>query len=107
MLTERTATDFHNGMKNRRPDDVFGFAIGYGHVASRASAADQDAAFFVVRDYEAVFEANYRAELLPGLAVIPDFQYVWHPGGHVAQPDNPAAAVKDAAIVGVRTTMKF
>lgn len=90
-----------------RPDDVFGFAVGYGHVASRASAADRDAALLVVRDYEAVFEANYRAEILPGLALIPDFQYVWHPGTHVAQPDDPAAAVKDAAIVGVRSTLKF
>ena len=36
----------------------------------------------------------------------PDVQYIVNPGGHVAGP-NPAVAIKNAAIVGLRSTIKF
>ena len=62
-----------------------------------------------IRDYEAVIEASYQAQIAPGWNVQPDFQYVFHPGGHVANPFSPSGveAIPDAIVVGVRTTIKF
>lgn len=90
-----------------RPKDSFGAAFGYGRIGDRSRAADVDAALPVVRDLEAVLEINYSAEVIPGWVVIPDFQYIWHPGGGVEDPDKPGLAVEDAAVFGVRTTVNY
>jgi hypothetical protein len=34
-------------------------------------------------------------------------QYIVHPGGNVVDPANPAMTVRNAFIVGVRSTIKF
>jgi porin len=54
----------------------------------------------VARNYEALIEVAYTFELRQGLVLQPDFQYIFQPGGNVA-------GQKDAAVVGVRTTIGF
>jgi len=39
--------------------------------------------------------------------VQPDLQYVIHPGGHIANPQNSRSTLGDEAVIGVRTTITF
>jgi porin len=61
------------------------------------------------RDYEAVFEMTYVAEVQSNWTVQPVFQYVFHPGGGVADPNDPAQThrIKDAAVFGLRSTINY
>jgi porin len=59
-----------------------------------------------VRSEEVVFELSYQAQLAPWWIIQPDVQYIVHPGGHTAG-SNPTVAIKHAAIIGVRSTIKF
>jgi porin len=95
------------GVVPGRTNDSFGAAFGYGDISSRAREADIDAALPVIRDYEAVLEINYQAEILPGWTVVPDFQYIWHPGGNVEDPARPRVAIEDALVFGLRTTVNY
>ncbi len=61
----------------------------------------------IVASYEALFEVSYSAQIVPGLIVQPDFQYFWNPGGHVPDPNDPAKAVPNAAVLGLRTTINY
>lgn len=102
------------GLVPYRPDDAFGLAFGYARISRHARAFDQDVALFSgvpspVRDYEAVIEVSYQAQIMPGWTIQPNFQYIWHPGGHIADPNDPEGIrpVKDAAVFGVRTTISY
>lgn len=95
------------GLFPSRPTDAFGFAFAYSGLSDDASAFDRDSGSDVVRDYEAVLEVSYTAEVVPGLYLQPDFQYFWHPGGHVPDPDDANDAVEDAAVIGLRTTVNY
>ena len=66
------------GLIPRRSNDKFGIAMtrvnaGDEYKTSQASAGTK------VKDNETVLEANYRIEVMPGLAVQPDYQYVMNP----------------------------
>jgi porin len=98
---DRNLIDFYadgglqfSGFVPKRPDDKFGMAFGYGRVSATAVEAD------LARDFEAVLELNYSAQIIPGWTVQPDFQYIWHPGGGVP-------GVSDAAVFGVRTVVNY
>ena len=95
------------GLHPARPDDTF--AIGYAHTGlSPDLAAYQEAHQSpVIVSYEAVLEASYTAQIVPGLTLQPDFQYFWNPGGHVSDPDEPGTAIPDAAVLGLRTTINY
>jgi porin len=112
------------GIVPYRPEDAFGVAFGYARISSRARAFDQDVAFLAtlpqepeglpglappVRDYEAVLELTYQAQIVPGWTIQPDFQYIFHPGGHVADPADPDGLrpLRNAAVLGVRTTIRY
>jgi porin len=62
-----------------------------------------------VRDYEAVFELTYVAEVQSNWTVQPVFQYVFHPGGGIVDPNDPTQThrIKDAAVLGVRSTINY
>jgi porin len=95
-----------------RPDDVLTFGVAYAEISKDAAAADADALAFngppgFIRDYEILFEVNYAVQIAPWWIVKPDFQYIVHPGGNVADPNDPNVVVKDAAIFGVRSTFTF
>lgn len=89
-----------------RPSDVFGIAFAYSKISDAAAGFDRDAGTPVIRSHEAVLEISYSAELLPGLNIMPDFQYFWNPGGRI--PDEQGReAIKDAAVLGVRTVVTY
>ncbi len=95
------------GFVPSRPNDVFGVAFAYSGISDDASGFDQDSGLSVIRDFESVLEVSYIAEIVPGFAVQPDFQYYWHPGGNVPDPNDPTQAVPNAAVLGVRTVINY
>ena len=100
------------GVLGERPDDVFGLAAAISKVSPSVRGFDRDAAFFTgvaapIRDYEIVLELTYQAQILPGWIVQPDLQVIIHPQGGV-NPQRPEwGRIRDAAILGLRTTIKF
>lgn len=124
--SDRNLVDFYvdgglnfTGLWEQRPDDAFGAAASFARISPQATAADRDLAFFtqsetLIQDYEIDFELSYVAQISPGIAIHPDFQYIFHPGGGGANPFNPAMArssisgrIPDAAVFGIRTGIKF
>jgi porin len=102
------------GMLPGRPDDAFGLAGAYGRISPNASLLDQETNFFnmafgPVRKYEALIEATYQAQIMTGWSIQPNFQYIFHPGGNIPNPNDPtgANAIHNAAVVGLRSTIKF
>ena len=89
------------GMVPGRPDDSFGFGLAYARISNAARDFDADdiainGTLAPVRDYEAAFEANYAAQIVAGWMVDLDFQYIWHPGGNVANSlRDDGTAIKD------------
>lgn len=109
--SDRNLIDFYadgglqfSGLVPQRPDDTFGVALGYGRISSRAAEADFHAGA-LERDFEAALEINYTAQILPGWTVQPECQYIWHPGGGVA--DDNGERVKDATVFGLRTVINY
>lgn len=88
-------------------------SASYTELSPSVHARDLDTAFFAgtnlpARDYELLLEATYQAQIMPGWTVQPDFEYVFHPGGGVVNPLNPASGrIPDAAVFGVRSTIQF
>jgi porin len=94
------------GMTQRRPNDVFGVGFAYTGISDHASAFDRDSGLAVIRNYEALLEISYTAEIRPGWTLQPDFKYVWKPGGSVPN-DAGTGAVGNATVLGARTTINF
>jgi porin len=93
------------GLVPNRPDDVFGVAGAYGKISNAVRGAQYDAGVYPVQNYEAMIEVTYQAALMPGWTIQPDFQYIFHPGGNIA--DASGLPAKDAVVIGVRTSMAF
>ena len=100
------------GLFEARPDDVLTFGVAYAKIGHDAIAADQDALAAngppsFIRDYELVFEVSYALQVAPWWIIQPDFQYIIHPGGNVADPNNPDVTIGDAVLAGLRSTFTF
>lgn len=102
------------GPSDRRPNDKFGFAVGYARVSKAARALDVDYRNFVdatapIRSAETLFTAAYQYELKPGWSVQPTVQYILRPGGGGTSPtgSNPGVSLGNATVLGVRTVVKF
>lgn len=103
-----------SGFSDARPNDKFGIAMTYARISDATRSADRDVQVFTgtpypVRDFEAVFEMTYVAEIQAGWTVQPVFQYVIHPGGGVVDPNDPTQThrIKDAAVFGLRSTFNY
>jgi porin len=116
--SDRNLVDFYadggfvfSGFTPQRPDDNFGIAFAYANISNQARAFDRDvgivqALTLPVRSYEAMIEAYYKFQIVPGLVVQPDFQYIWNPGGGgLLQPNG--AKVENAAIGGIRVSVNY
>jgi porin len=93
------------GLVPGRPDDVFGVAGAYAQISNAARGFDFDTGVTPIRNYEALIEVTYQAQMMPGWTLQPDFQYIVHPGGNIA--DGSGAPAKDAVVIGLRTSMAF
>jgi porin len=101
----------YKGLLPGRDDDRFGVAAHYARVSKvvrdlqRAANAIAAAGGVPnldpgpVPDHEMGVEVTYQIVLTPWWSVQPDFQYIFHPGG--------SKALKDAVVVGLRTTLAF
>jgi len=103
-----------SGFSSSRPNDKFGVAATYAKISDAARAFDRDLQAFTgiatpVRDFEAIVELTYLAEVKPGFTVQPLFQYVMHPAGGAVDPNDATQTkrIKDAVVFGVRTTLNF
>jgi porin len=102
------------GLADTRPDDKFGIAAGYAHISRRAQQLDSDYRLFVnptwpQRSFEALLTAVYQYQIRDGWTLQPNFQYIIHPGGGATNPSGAFAGqpLKNAAVLGLRTTLKF
>ena len=104
---DRNLIDFYfdggitfSGMIRGRPNDGFAIGFAYTSISDDVSAFDRDLGEPVARNYEALIEVAYTFEVKPGFTIQPDFQYIFQPGGNVADVD-------DAVVVGARSSINF
>lgn len=99
-----------------RDDDTFGIGIGIANVSGGAIGFDRDINRFFgpapVRGAETFLEMTYQIAVTSWWQVQPDFQYVFMPGGGIANPNAPnlkagARRISNEAIFGLRSTMTF
>ena len=103
------------GLCEQRPKDKFGIAGGYARVSPWAQALDTDfqqlnGLAWPGRSYEGLVTAVYQYEVRGGFTLQPNFQYITHPGGGATNPlgvNLPGKVLKDAAVFGLRTVLKF
>jgi porin len=104
----------YKGLLAERPDDVLGVAFAYAGISGEARGADGDTRRFTgtdrpIRDFEAVLEVTYKAQVAPWWTFQPDLQLIFHPGGGIAPPSDTtgSAAIPDALVLGLRTVVTF
>jgi porin len=95
-----------------RPDDTLGFGVAYVRISDQARALDRDFNLIgisprPVRDFESNLIASYQIQLRPGFSLIPNVQYVIHPGGGYVLNETMPVAAKDAVVLGLRTLIRF
>lgn len=102
------------GLSEARPNDKFGVAAGYAHVSRRAQGLDADfrtqmGPSWPHRGFEGLFTAVYQYEIRAGWNLQPNLQYILHPGGGATDPltANPGHLLRNATVLGLRTTLKF
>jgi porin len=100
------------GLDDKRPHDKIGLGFAYARVSNRARDLDRDyEALGVmnrpVRDYEGLLNVSYLAEIKTGWTVLPNFQYVIHPGGRYVFDNGVPKPVGNTAVLGVRSVLKF
>ena len=102
-----------SGMLPKRPDDKIAATFLYSRISRDAAALDRDMIAFTgvpqpIRDYELNLALVYQAQIVPGWTIQPAFHYVFHPGGHVPDPNSPVpVAIKDAAVFAVRSVITY
>lgn len=102
------------GLSDARPHDKFGVAVAYAHVSPNARALDTDfrnmaSPSWPIRSSETLLTAVYQYEVKAGLTLQPNLQFIKHPGGGATNPLStlPGKPLKDAAVLGLRTVVKF
>jgi porin len=101
------------GLIERRANDTTGLGFAVGRVSPAAAAYDRDVATMLggaspVQDFEAVVEWTYQWKLADKWFVQPDLQYIFHPGGNIANPLDPGrSAIPNALVLGTRMVMRF
>ncbi|GLK55483.1 porin [Methylopila capsulata] len=99
------------GFVPSRPDDLFGVAVGYAHVSNHVRKLDRDAIALgeatPKHSSEIAIEASYQAAIAPWLKVQPFVQYIVRPGGGDPDSDRPAKRLKNATLIGFRTSVDF
>ncbi|AMN40466.1 carbohydrate-selective porin [Rhodoplanes sp. Z2-YC6860] len=117
--SDRNLVDFYAdtgisiiGLDNERPHDKIGFGFAYARVSNRARDLDRDnealgAVDRPVRDYEGLLDVSYLAEVKTGWTVLPNFQYVIHPGGRYVFDNGVTKPVSNTAVFGMRSVLKF
>ncbi|WP_428490580.1 carbohydrate porin [Rhodopila sp.] len=95
-----------------RDNDSVGLGYGFARVSNAASNLDKDAVLFSgmgvpIRSSESFIELTYQAQIAPWWILQPDLQYVFTPGGGVANPLIPGQRVGNEMVLGLRTSVTF
>jgi porin len=95
-----------------RDDDTFGIGMGYTKVSGSAAALDKGTAFYTnsfvpTRGGETYVEITYQYQATPWWQLQPDIQYVFNPGGGIANPNAPSQRVGNELVLGLRTNILF
>ncbi len=95
-----------------RDDDTFGIGMGYAKVSGNAAALDKAIAFYTgsyvpTRGGETYLEVTYQYQATPWWQIQPDIQYVFNPGGGIANPNAPTQRVGNELVLGIRTNILF
>jgi porin len=95
-----------------RDDDTFSVGMGYAKVSSNAASLDKETAAFTgtfvpTRGGETYLEVSYQYQFTPWWQLQPDVQYVFNPGGGLANPNAPAQRIGDELVLGLRTNILF
>ena len=109
-VSVNTGFTFHEPIPHRG-DDTVGIGMGYAKVGGSTVNFDEQTNAFnntsaPVQSSEEFVELTYQYQLTPWCQLQPDFQYVFNPGGGVANPNN-GQRVKDEAVLGIRTNILF
>jgi len=93
-----------------RDDDVAAIGFAYAGASDRLAQRDADRRAAGVstagdHDYEAMLEVSYRYKVTPWMTLVPDAQYIMHPGGTSDYVDANGETIKDAVILGLRTVL--
>lgn len=96
-----------SGLYAARPDDTFAIGLAYSGISQEITALQKLRNRRVLASHETVLELAYTAQIVPGFTLQPDFQYFWNPGGHAPDPADPAQAIPNAAVFGLRTTVNY
>ncbi len=93
-------------------DDSLGVGMGFARVSPQQGAADADIAYFSGsynprRTSETFVEVTYQRQLTPWLQIQPDVQYVFNPGGGIANPNSATdtSRVGNEVVLGVRANV--
>jgi len=102
------------GMLPSRPDDKLAATFLYTKMSRDAAALDRDMIAFTgmpqpIRDYELNLALVYHAQIVPGWTLQPAVHFVFHPGGHIPDPNAtvPGAAIKDATVFSLRSVITY
>lgn len=92
--------------------DTFGIGMGFAKVSGAAAALDRASTYYnggytPVRASETFVEVTYQYQVTPWLQLQPDVQYVFTPGGGLADPNNPGHSIGNELVLGVRTNILF
>jgi porin len=95
-----------------RDDDTFAVGMGFAKVSGSVSQLDQSTAAFTgsyvpTRSSETYIEMTYQYQATPWWQIQPDIQYVFTPGGGIANPNVPGQRVGNELVLGVRTNIQF
>jgi porin len=95
-----------------RDDDTFGIGMGFAKVSGSAAALDKATAFYTgsyvpTRGSETYLEVTYQYQVTPWWQLQPDIQYVFTPGGGIANPNAPSQRVGNELVLGLRTNILF
>jgi porin len=88
-----------------RPHDTFAAGFAYTGISNDVRGFNGSQGLANARNFEALFEICYTAQLKPGWTFQPDFQYIWQPEGGALEPSGKS--VPNAAVWGIRTTINF
>jgi porin len=94
----------YKGLIPGRDWDTLGLAGSYLQMSEELKKAQRVAntivpGFFVVSDYEAVVELNYKLQIAAWWTLSTSLQYAMHPGG--------SGAIDNAWVLGIQTTLRF
>jgi porin len=87
------------GLIPRRPDDVVGIGAAYAHTSRSGD---------IPRSYEALLEANYQAQIVPGLQIDLDLQRIIIPNVNATNSDGAAgASTSNATVLTLHTSIRY